>query len=247
MRAALAVHLVTADRTATLQRVVQLVREASDQGADLAMFSETAVSGLKATDQPEHDLPLGEPIPGLTTDVIAAVARQRNIWVALGLYEREDAVLYDSAVLISPDGIIQLKHRRSDGRWHFRNADQRVYGSGTALQAVETPWGSMALLLCGELMSATHIEAVRQLAPTYLLVPFARGYDEDAPNDESWYEQNLPSYVAQARKAGTVTLMTNHLDPDGSCCFGGAVAINQDGNVLASKPLHKEGLLVVDV
>lgn len=247
MRAALAIHLVTSDRAVTLQRVVQLIRDASDQGADLAMFSETSVTGFKATDHPENDLPLGEPIPGPTTNMVAALARERNIWVGLGLYELEHGVLYDSAVLISPDGTIHLKHRRSDGRWHFRNADPSVYGSGTSLEAVETPWGSMAFLLCGELMSATHIEDVSQLAPTYLLVPFARGYDEDAPNDKAWFEQNLPWYAEQARKAGTITLMTNHLDSDDSCGFGGAVAFDREGNVLASMPLHEEGLLVVDV
>lgn len=247
MRAALGVHLVTADRLETLHRVVGLVHEAADQRADLVLFSETAITGFKATDQPQHDLGLGETIPGTSTDAIAGVAKERNIWVTLGLFEREGAVLFDSAVLISPAGHIVLKHRRSDGRWHFRNADPKVYGSGSDINAASTPWGSVVLLLCGELMSEEHIEVVRQLAPTYLLVPFARGYDEDAPDDNSWYEQNLPFYAAQATKAGTITLMTNYLEPSSSCCFGGAHAISGEGEVIASKPLHQEGLLLVDV
>ncbi len=247
MRAALAVHRVTGHRWETLERIVQLIRDASDRGADLVMFSETAVTGFKATDQPEQDILLGEPVPGPTTDMITSAAHDRNIWVALGLYEREDAVLYDSALLISPEGTLTLKHRRSDRRWHFRDADPSTYGSGMGLNVAETPWGSVALLLCGELMSRTHIEAVRQLAPNYLLVPFARGYDEDAHTDDSWYQQNLPSYAAQAREAGAITLMTNHLDADGPCCFGGALAFNREGDLVATKLLHEEGLLLVDV
>lgn len=250
MYVALAVHRVTRDRKDTLRRLVEHLHDAADRHADLVVFSETALTGFVATDNPISDLRLGEPIPGPTLEVLAAAARNRGIWVCLGLYERDGGVLYDAAILLDSDGQVHLKHRRSDGRWHFRGADTSVYGKGAGPAIAETPWGAIGLLLCGELMSNHHVDAVRRLAPKYLLVPFARGYDEDAPDDSSWYEDNLPSYAAQAQAVGATTLMVNYLNQDGNHgngCFGGAIAIDKDGVVLEHKPLHEEGLLLVEV
>jgi len=100
----LAVHRVLPDRAATPGAIATLTKKAADRGAELILFAETAVTGFVATGDPAHDLPLGEPVPGPSTLALAEVARQRCIWLGLGLYQRDGGRLYDSAVLLSPDG-----------------------------------------------------------------------------------------------------------------------------------------------
>ena len=106
MKVALAVIRVLPDRDANLAAILSMASEAADAGADLVVFPEAALTGLINNDDPIHDLPLGEPIPGPVTDVLGGLAQERCIWLAIGLLEREGGSLYDSAVLFRPDGEI---------------------------------------------------------------------------------------------------------------------------------------------
>ena len=136
MRAALAVHRVTADRAATLCGMAALAHEAADAGARLVLFSETALTGFVASGDPVRDLPLAEPIPGPATDALGALARRRGIWLGFGTYERERSWLgtrargvdrlYDAAVLLGPDGAVRLHYRRVTPQWHWPSDDPAV-------------------------------------------------------------------------------------------------------------------------
>lgn len=55
----------------------------------MVLFPEAALTGLINNDDPAHDLPLGEAIPGAATDALGAMARQRRIWLGIGVLERE--------------------------------------------------------------------------------------------------------------------------------------------------------------
>ena len=123
MWAALVIHRVLPDIDANLAAILHMANEAADAGADLVVFPEAALTGLINNDDPSHDLPLGQVIPGPVTDVLAGLARERHIWLAIGLLEREGHRLYDSAVLLTPDGDIGLKYRRIQPRWHGKRAD----------------------------------------------------------------------------------------------------------------------------
>jgi len=144
MKAALVVNEVTPSPQANLAAIEELAEEAADGHADLVLFPEAAVTGLINNDDPEHDLPLGEPIPGPVTDRLAALACARSIYVATGILEREGSCLYDSAVLLGPNGDVVLKYRRIQPQWHGRDADSNVYRQGDELDSAQTlvgtPW-----------------------------------------------------------------------------------------------------------
>ena len=63
MKAALAVNRVTTDTDANLKMITNMANEAADKQADLVVYAEAALTGL-INDDPSHDLPLGQPIPG---------------------------------------------------------------------------------------------------------------------------------------------------------------------------------------
>src|ERR1700733_14390438 len=73
-------------------RMRELVKQAKAQEADLVIFPEESVFGwlnpevfLKAT-----------PIPGQYSDEVAAIARDENIWLALGLGEQGPKIVHSS-------------------------------------------------------------------------------------------------------------------------------------------------------
>ena len=248
-RAALAVHQVTRDVDDNLAQILLMIDQAAHAGCDLVLFAETAPTGLINSDDPEHDLPLGCEIPGPATDQVALRCRERGIWTAIGLLEREGQTLYDTAVLLSSSGEIRLKYRRIQPQWHGRKADPCIYREGTSLDGVQTPLGSFAFAICGDLFDDGIVERIRAAAPDWLLFPFARCFSEGAWDQGRWDREEMPHYVARVRPVGATTLMTNYLAHTEFLggAFGGAHVVAPDGEVMHSLPLGRAGLLVVDL
>jgi len=249
VKAALVVHRVLEDIDSNLATIVRMIGEAANSGADLVLLAEAALTGLINDDDPAHDLPLAQPIPGPVTDKLAQLARDLRIWLATGLLERAEGKLYDTAVLLSPDGEVSLKYRRIQPQWHGRSADPAVYCQGTGLRKVETPWGSFAFLICGDLFDDAIVARAKALRPDLVLFPFARCFDDGTHDQERWDTEEEPAYVDRVRSLGATTLMTNYLadrDLMGGA-FGGAMAVAGDGIVMDSLPLGQAGILLIDL
>jgi predicted amidohydrolase len=248
MKAALIVHRAVGDRNTNLHTIVRQAQAAANAGADLVLFSEAALTGFVNNGDPAHDLPLGEPIPGPATNTLAQVARSRHIWVGLGLYERAGDHLYDAAVLLAPDGTVRLKYRRNDPRWHMPHVDPAVYRQGVDVPVAETPFGTCAFLLCGDLFNEALVQRVRQRRLNWLLFPFARRFDSEVADAAQWEQEGLAHYACQAARIGATTLMVNYLadSPATGGCFG-AAAVSRDGTVLSSQPPGGSGMLLCDL
>ena len=240
---------VQADTEANLAAIVNAAEEAADAGADLVLFAEAALTGLVNNDDPAHDLPLGQEIPGPITESLARLAQRIGVWIAVGLIEREGTRLYDSALLFSPDGRIALRHRRIQSLWHGRSADPAVYCQGTKMEAADTPLGRFVFLICGELFDDEVLGKARALQPDWVLFPFARCFDDGSNSQERWDRDERPDYVGRVRMLGVTTLMVNYLadrELDGGS-FGGAMVVAGNGEVVSSFPLGKVGTLLLDL
>ncbi len=85
-----------------------LIAEAAKQKADLVVLGETITCvGLGKT-----FADVAEPIPGPSTDYFCALAKQHNLYLVVGLVERDGHLIYNVAVLIGPDGRIIGKYRK---------------------------------------------------------------------------------------------------------------------------------------
>lgn len=245
MRVALAVNRIGPDREANMQQILRLTAEAAAAGASLVLFPETAVTGLINNDDPAHDLPLGVPVPGELTGRLAEAARSGSIWLGIGLFEWEQGRLYDSAILLDPEGQVRLHYRRTNPGWHAPDADPAVYGEGTDYPRAETPLGRIMCLICGDLFHDEQVEAVRAGRPDLLLYPFARAMEGEW-SQVRWEREEMGAYAERVRLTGATALMVNYLsDLDGSC--GGAWVVRPGGTVSHSLPLGRSGLLLADL
>lgn len=85
-----------------------LIADAERQKADLVVLGETVPSAnVKA--KPDE---LAEPIPGPTTEYFGSLAKQHHLHIVLSLYEREAHLVYNTAVLLGPDGALIGKYRK---------------------------------------------------------------------------------------------------------------------------------------
>jgi predicted amidohydrolase len=249
MKAALIVHRVVPDVETNVRSILRGIEKASASAADLVLFAEAALTGLINDDCPSHDLPLGTEIPGQLIARLADAARAHAVWLGLGLLEREGARLYDSAVLFASSGQLALHYRRMQPQWHGQHADPWVYGQGTELPVAHTPFGTVSFLLCGDLFDDRIVDRFRALGADWMLCPLARCFSDGAIDQQRWEEEELPDYVERIRRAGITALIVNYLAESDLLggAFGGAWVIGPDGVVLASLPLGKEGMLVVDL
>lgn len=249
MRIGLAVTRVTRNIGCNLHAMLEFIGEAARNKADLVLFGEAAPTGLINNDDPCHDTAIAEPVPGPTVNAMAQAAMNAGIYVGTGILEKDGECLYDTAVLINPEGLVILKYRRISPGWHGPNVDLSLYRHGELIPRVETPLGSFAFLICGDLFDDVLVEKVRVLGVDWLLFPFARCFNDGSYDQNRWDEEERAEYAKYAAKTGAVCLMVNYLSEKGldGGSFGGAMIVGRDGSILAEVPLGKPGLHLFDV
>jgi predicted amidohydrolase len=80
-------------------------REAAGAGARLVVFPECALSGYCFTSAAEA-WPHTEPLPGPTTELLAADCREFDAWCVFGLLERAGDRFYNAGALVGPGGFV---------------------------------------------------------------------------------------------------------------------------------------------
>lgn len=243
MRAALVVNKVSVSLEDNLENIISYINKASDEKADLVLFPEAAVSGLNIIDEPNHDIDLGISIDGNMVKKLCETAKDRSINVAIGILEREENCLYDTAVLINRNGEIGLKYRRISKGWRDPKVDS-IYKEGNEIKAYETDIGKVCFLICGDLFDDNLVNEVKKLKADYLLFPFARSFVDRTYNKDKWYREELKEYLERVRMMNTRILAVNYLD---DLCFGGAFTATNEGEIVKSFELGREGIMIVEL
>ena len=157
---------VVLNRSATIELAVGLIEEAARAGARMVVFSEAFIPGYPAwmwrlrpggdwgTTEAIHRRLLENAVT-LDSDQLAPLyeaARAHQVTVLCGMNEREGglgrATLYNSVILIGPDGSLLNHHRKLMPT----NPERMVWGFGDAsgLNVVDTPCGRVGALICWE-------------------------------------------------------------------------------------------------
>lgn len=240
MKVALVVNRIENCMEKNLKNIVFYINKAADEKTDLVLFSETALTGLINEDKPQYDIKLGVAIPGDVTDIISKAAEKRNINVAIGLFEREENFLYDSAIFVNRSGEIALKYRRISKGWHNPKMKDNIYREGDKIKTYKSDIGNVGFLICGDLFDDDLVDKAKLLNIDYLLFPFARSFYDGSIEQSRWNEE-LKYYIERVKRTNTITLGTNYLDKE---YFGGAFIILGTGEVISTLEVGTEGMLI---
>ena len=139
------------DSAANGKRMAEFVlAEATQHGAELVVFPEMANTGyVEPFTNAEFARRMqeeAETVPGPTTDLLVEAARTGNVHVIVGLTRRHDTipgVLYNSAVLIGPDGIIGIHDKV-----HAAMDEKNYFVAGNTIDVFDTDLGRIALEIC---------------------------------------------------------------------------------------------------
>ncbi len=171
---------------------------AAEQGAQLLICSEMFLSGYNIGDAVFE---LAEPVDGPAFQSAAAIAREAGIALLYGYPERDEDLVYNSAILIDRNGVNLSNYRKT----HLYGPEEnRLFQKGNELVITELEGVKLGILICYDVEFP---EAVRTLAlagaslvvvPTAIMQPFCRTCQLLVPARA--YENQI--FVAYANRCG---------------------------------------------
>lgn len=126
---------------ANCEEFAPLIADAAAQKADLVVLGETvptvAVKGDLAN--------LAEPVPGPSTEYFGTLAAKHRLHIALSLYERDGHLVFNTAVLLGPDGKLIGRYRKV---CLPHGEVEKGIAPGHEYPVFETAFGKVGLMVC---------------------------------------------------------------------------------------------------
>jgi len=146
------------DKEGNIARLIDLVAQAARAGVRLIVTPEMGISGYCMFDETEA-LSVAETVPGPATDRFSGLAAEHDCYIVIGMPELEEStgLLYNSAVLVGPQGVVGV-HRKTHG---YISEPKWAAPGNNGHQVFETPIGTIAMLIC---MDLHYIETARLVA-----------------------------------------------------------------------------------
>ena len=153
MRVALIQMAVTADREGNLRTAAQKLRQAAEQGADMAVLPEMFCCPYEN----RCFRPYGEEAGGPAQEMLSRTAAETGMYVVGGsIPELADGKVYNTSFIYGPDGAQLARHRKVHlfdidvkGGQRFKESD--TLSPGNAITTFETRFGTTGLCICFDL------------------------------------------------------------------------------------------------
>ena len=201
--------------------VVWLEKAVKEYDADLVAFPETVTTGYETDLSAEELWDIVDEAPGHITRDIQAAAKSLGVHVVWATYRRgpERGVVYNSAILIGPDGeIIGIYDKTHPAPWERRDGGGWA-AVGTRADVFETALGNIGMIICydGDFPELSRLLAVKGAEVIVRASALQRSYD-------IWYITN----AARAYDNHVYVVASNLVGPDalGNYGFGHSMIVN---------------------
>ncbi|WP_010663520.1 5-formyltetrahydrofolate cyclo-ligase [Marinilabilia salmonicolor] len=222
---------VPGDIKANIKKIDRLFETVQD--ADILVLPELASSGYNFKSKEEAFNSSESISDSLFIDFLIQKAKELNTWFVSGINERENNKLYNSAVLISPDGLEGIYRKM-----HLFNREKLFFEPGnTGLPIFETPFGLVGILICfdwmfPELWRVLALKGAQIIChPSNLVLPFCQSA---IPG----YALTNRIFIATANRVGTERDLT---------FTGQSVLVNPNGEYLLRGDHRNEEVLTADI
>lgn len=238
-----------------LEKYFHYIEEAASQGARLIVFPEQSLQGYLwsmageiSNEEMEYHYNNAEIVPGPSTERLLRAAVNHNIYIIFGMTESakvaDGAVLYNSAVLVGPEGLVGV-YRKVHGPIN----ELHVFNQGNNWPVFETGIGKIGMLICYDKMFP---ESTRELAlqGADLMILSTAWPMVTEDHDTDWFGnlyQLLDRVRAMENQAWFISSNQIGLCPkSGFRYYGHSQIVHPKGEVITSTG-HKEGLAVAEI
>jgi predicted amidohydrolase len=195
---------------------------ASQQKVDLIVFPELITSGnelgVRFTE-------LAQRVPGPTVNLLAQRANEYGVYIAFGMVtkERVESVLYNSSILVGPEGDLVETYDKI----HLRGEERMAFREGYKLPVAETEIGNIGMML-GYDLAFPEVARSLSLDGADILCVMANW---EASNIDEW-----KTYArARAYENSVYIAASNRVGEDVTLNFGGeSMIVGPRGQIYAS-------------
>ena len=232
------------DADANLAVIEARVADAAAAGAKLVLLQELHNGAYFCQHESVGEFDLAEPIPGPSTERLAALAKRHGVVLVSSLFEKRATGLYhNTAVVFDADGSTAGKYRKMHipddpgfyEKFYFTPGD-------LGFTPIDTSVGRLGVLVCWD---QWYPEAARLMAlagAELLLYPTAIGWDPDDAQDEKTRQRDawVLSHRGHAVANGLPVLSSNRvghepspLGASGIDFWGNSVVLGPQGELIA--------------
>ena len=207
---------VGSDAAENLSRVMEQIREAASRGAQVVCTPELFLGPYFCQVEDHQFFRLAEPVPGPSTEKLAALARELEVVIVASLFEKRSEGLYhNTAAILDADGRYLGKYRKmhipDDPQYH----EKFYFTPGdTGFRSWQTRYAKLGVLICWDQWYPEAARLTALAGADILLYPTAIGW---LPPEKAEY--------GERQQAAWETVQRGHAIANG--CY--VAAINRVG------------------
>jgi len=247
-----------ADRKANVEKSIAAIRRCAVQGAQLVALQELH-TGLYfcQTEDPQY-FDLAETLPGSSTEIFGALAKELGVVIVTSLFEKRAAGLYhNTAVVLDSDGTVAGKYRKMHlpddpgyyEKFYFTPGD-------LGFTPIKTSVGTLGVLVCWDQWYPEAARLMAMAGADLLIYPTAIGWDpndsgeEQARQREAWITIQRSHAVANGIPVLSINRTGFEPSPDGKSgaqFWGSSFVAGCQGELLAQADTNSETERVVEL
>lgn len=238
------------DKDNNVRRALELSRDAVRRGAQIICLQELFATRYFPQTEDHAAFDLAEPIPGPTTESVAAFAREHRVTVICPVFEKAGpGVYFNSVAVIGPEGELCGRYRKMhipDDPLYF----EKFYFSPGDLgfRVFKVAGVALAPLVCWDQWFPEAARIVALKGAEIVFYPTAIGWHQHEKEQEG--ENQLDAWLtiqrAHAIANGVFVVAVNRVGVEGTVQFwGNSFVADPFGRVLARATAHEDEVLVV--
>ena len=160
------------DKAASLAKVKKLISEAAEQGINILAFPELCLSGYEANEDNTMHREFAETIPGPVTEEIAELTKKLDIYVVLGMPERDGDdpdICYISCALLGPEGLIGTYRKLHLGTPPLFK-ESLCFSGGNSVPVFTTRYGPIGIQICADFWVFPELSRILMLKGARIII-----------------------------------------------------------------------------
>ena len=238
-----------------LQKALTLIGQAAQRGAQIICLQELFRSQYFCQKQDATIFDLAEPIPGPSTEALAAAARQHQVVIVGSLFERRDAGVYhNTAVVLDADGSLLGTYRKMHipddplyfEKYYFTPGDK-------GYRCFDTRYGRIGVLVCWDQWYPEGARLTALQGAKVLFYPTAIGWHPSEKDQygteqhDAWRTIQRAHAIANGVYVAAVNRVGHEGPSEGGLEFWGSSFVSDPfGVVLSEASNNKEEILVAE-
>lgn len=244
----------SSDPKQNMDHAINGLRVAASKGANIVCLQELFTSLYFCDVEDYEHFNLAESIPGSSTDILSAIAKELGIVIIASLFEKRTHGMYhNTTAVLDADGTYLGKYRKMHipddpayyEKFYFTPGD-------LGYKIFQTKFAKIGVLICWDQWYPEAARLTALMGAEVLFYPTAIGWaatQDQATNDEQFNAwQTIQRSHAVANGVHVVSVNRVGLEQNGAMKFwGGSFVSNPFGHLLSQASHDQEEVLVVDI